>query len=174
MGALEHRAVSVRTLHNLEHVAHRRERISELVSERGEKLVLALIDGREIRCQSLQIVHQSHSIGNVTHDLRRANNVPRVVFNRRDRERHDEALTILVALPGVELDSIKVTLNAGTLLITGERPPPPELKNARILRMEIPYGRFERRIDLPPVPFEISGRHLADGCLMLSLRKGLR
>jgi HSP20 family protein len=84
----------------------------------------------------------------------------------------DEALTILVALPGVELDSISVTLNAGTLLITGERPPPPELKNARILRMEIPYGQFERRIDLPPVPFRISGRHLANGCLMLRLEKG--
>jgi len=63
----------------------------------------------------------------------------------------DDALTILVALPGVELDSISVTLNAGTLLITGERPPPPELKNARILRMEIPY---------------------ANGCLMLRLEKG--
>jgi HSP20 family molecular chaperone IbpA len=84
----------------------------------------------------------------------------------------DDALTILVALPGVELDSINVTLNAGTLLITGERPLPPELKNARILRMEIPYGQFERRIDLPPLPFRISGRHLANGCLMLRLEKG--
>jgi HSP20 family molecular chaperone IbpA len=51
---------------------------------------------------------------------------------------------------------------------------PSELQNARILRMEIPYGRFERRIELPPVPFEISGRHLADGCLMLRLAKGVR
>jgi HSP20 family molecular chaperone IbpA len=83
-----------------------------------------------------------------------------------------DALTILIALPGVELDSITVILNAGTLLVRGERPLPSELQNARILRMEIPYGRFERRIELPPVPFEISGRHLADGCLMLRLAKG--
>ncbi len=48
------------------------------------------------------------------------------------------------------------------------------MQNARILRMEIPYGHFERRIELPPVPFEISGRHLANGCLMLRLEKGLR
>ena len=82
------------------------------------------------------------------------------------------ALTILVALPGVELDSIRVTLSAGTLIVTGERPLPPELQNARILRMEIPYGQFERRIELPPVPFRISGRHLANGCLMLRLEKG--
>ena len=84
------------------------------------------------------------------------------------------ALTILVALPGVELDSIAVTLNTGTLTVTGVRPLPPELQNARIMRMEIPYGHFERRIDLPPVPFQISGRHLANGCLMLRLEKGSR
>ena len=86
----------------------------------------------------------------------------------------DDALSILIALPGVELDNITVTLNAGTLTVTGERPLPPELRDARILRMEIPYGRFERRIELPPVPFQISGRHLANGCLMLRLQKGQR
>jgi HSP20 family molecular chaperone IbpA len=83
----------------------------------------------------------------------------------------EEALLILVALPGVELDSITVNLNAGALIVCGERPPPPELRNARILRMEIPYGHFERRIELPPLPFQISGRHLANGCLMLQLAK---
>lgn len=86
----------------------------------------------------------------------------------------DAALEIQIALPGVELDSISVTLNAGTLIVRGERPLPREMQNARILRMEIPYGHFERRIELPPVPFEISGRHLANGCLMLRLEKGLR
>jgi len=84
----------------------------------------------------------------------------------------DHALTILVALPGVKLDSISVTLSPGTVLVQGERPLPPELQSARILRMEIPYGHFERRIELPPIPFQISGRHLADGCLMLRLEKG--
>jgi HSP20 family protein len=86
----------------------------------------------------------------------------------------EDTLTILIALPGVELDRVKVTLTAGTLVVSGERPLPHELQHARILRMEIPYGRFERRIELPPVPFEISGRHLANGCLMLRLEKGAR
>jgi HSP20 family molecular chaperone IbpA len=86
----------------------------------------------------------------------------------------EDALIILVAMPGVELAAISVTLNAGTLTIAGERPLPPELRDARILRMEIPYGHFERRIDLPPVPFAISGRHLANGCLMLRLAKERR
>ena len=84
----------------------------------------------------------------------------------------DDALTILIALPGVELETITVTLSAGLLIVKGERPLPRELHNARIVRMEIPHGHFERRIELPPVPFELSGRHLANGCLMLRLQKG--
>ena len=81
----------------------------------------------------------------------------------------DRGLTILVALPGVELDDIQVVLNAGVLIVRGDRPMPGELRDAQILRMEIPYGHFERRIELPAEPFEISGRHLANGCLMLRL-----
>jgi len=86
----------------------------------------------------------------------------------------EEELTILIALPGVELERVKVTLITGTLIVSGERPLPVELQHARILRMEIPYGHFERRIELPPVPFAISGRQLAHGCLMLRLQKGVR
>jgi HSP20 family molecular chaperone IbpA len=83
----------------------------------------------------------------------------------------DETLTILVALPGVESDRITVTLSAGVVVVSGERPLPAELANARIHRLELPHGTFERRIELPPARFEISGRHLANGCLMLKLHK---
>src|SRR5579872_4213526 len=31
----------------------------------------------------------------------------------------DDALTILIAFPGVELETVKVALNAGTLIVTG-------------------------------------------------------
>jgi HSP20 family protein len=86
----------------------------------------------------------------------------------------EDALIVLVALPGVDLEHIEVTQTPGALVVRGERPLPPELQNARILRMEIPYGHFERRIDLPPRSFQISGRHLANGCLMLRLEKGAR
>ena len=82
-----------------------------------------------------------------------------------------EALTVLIALPGVEPDSINVVLSGGVLAVTGERALPTELQQARIQRMEIPHGRFQRRIELPPQPFEISARHLANGCLMLRLRR---
>jgi HSP20 family molecular chaperone IbpA len=69
----------------------------------------------------------------------------------------DEALTILIALPGVEPDQIKVTLSAGVLIVSGERPLPREVSDARI--------------ELPPARFEIAGRHLANGCLKLQLHK---
>src|ERR1700751_4417368 len=81
----------------------------------------------------------------------------------------DEALIIMIALPGVEPDQIKVTLSAGVLIVSGERPLPREVRDARIHRLEIPHGHFQRRIELPPARFEISGRHLANGCLKLQL-----
>jgi HSP20 family protein len=82
-----------------------------------------------------------------------------------------EVLTIVIALPGVELDRVQVTLSAGVLIVEGERPLPAELRDARIHRLEIPHGHFQRRIELPPARFELTGRHLANGCLMLQLHK---
>jgi HSP20 family protein len=83
----------------------------------------------------------------------------------------DAGLTIMIALPGVGLDDISVTLSAGILIVRGQRALPAELDNARIVRLEIPHGHFERRIELPAVPFELSGRHLANGCLILRLQR---
>jgi HSP20 family molecular chaperone IbpA len=80
-------------------------------------------------------------------------------------------LTIVIALPGVEPEEITVSLAAGVLVVSGERPLPIEATQARIHRLEIPHGHFERRIELPPERFEISGRHLANGCLMVRLHK---
>ncbi|MGH7045127.1 MAG: Hsp20/alpha crystallin family protein [Stellaceae bacterium] len=82
-----------------------------------------------------------------------------------------DTLTILVALPGVDSEHITVALSAGVLVVSGERPLPPELAQARIHRLELPHGHFERRIELPPLRFEMSGRHLANGCLMVKLHK---
>ena len=82
-----------------------------------------------------------------------------------------ETLTIVIALPGVEPDQVEVSLSAGVLIVSGERPLPREVSDARIHRLEIPHGHFQRRIELPPARFEISGRHLANGCLKLQLHK---
>ncbi len=83
----------------------------------------------------------------------------------------EDALVILIALPGVEPEGIEVRLSAGILLVSGERGLPVEARRASIRRLEIPHGHFERRIELPPARFELEGQHLANGCLMLRLNK---
>ena len=80
-------------------------------------------------------------------------------------------LWIVIALPGVSPESVVVRVESGTLVVTGERLLPAEMRRAAIHRLEIPHGRFERRTDLPPGRYELDGSHLADGCLTLRLRK---
>jgi len=43
-----------------------------------------------------------------------------------------------------------------------------------IHRMELPQGRFERRIPLPPGQYEAVRRTSVDGCLVVSLTKAVR
>lgn len=83
----------------------------------------------------------------------------------------DEALWIIVALPGVEADRIEITLDGGTLTIAGERSIPPPCRRATVHRLEIPHGRFERSIDLPAARLEIDTHELACGCLFIHLKK---
>ncbi len=58
----------------------------------------------------------------------------------------------------------------GTLIVSGQRVLPAELRNARILRLELPQGRFERRIALPLGRYAIS-RFAMNGCIGLRLRQ---
>jgi HSP20 family protein len=83
----------------------------------------------------------------------------------------EDELSILVALPGVVPDQVKVVIDDGTLIVTGVRPMPGHSRSVMIRRLEIPYGRFERHIELPAGRYEIGRRDLADGCLVLTLRK---
>jgi HSP20 family protein len=82
----------------------------------------------------------------------------------------DDELLILVALPGVDLDQVDVVIDDGTLIISGQRTLPAELRNARIHRLELPQGRFERRLALPPGRFAVS-RFAINGCVALRLEK---
>ncbi len=79
-------------------------------------------------------------------------------------------VTILVALPGVSPGEVEVLIDGGGLTVVGERPFPVS-EHAVIHRLEIPYGRFERRIDLPPGHFEIGERVMSNGSLRLTLQK---
>jgi len=78
---------------------------------------------------------------------------------------------VLVALPGVGADAIEVTVEGSDLLISAFRGWPPELKAAVIHRLELPQGRFERRIRLPAGDFAAVRHSLRDGCLVIVLEK---
>jgi HSP20 family protein len=82
----------------------------------------------------------------------------------------DHMLRIVVALPGVAVEDVRVVVEGGTLTVVGERRLPCESAGA-IHRLEIPYGRFERRMALPQGRYELVEHHLSDGCLSLQLRK---
>lgn len=83
----------------------------------------------------------------------------------------DEHIWVVVALPGVNADELKVTLRANWLDIHGVRPLPMEARHGAIHRLELPYGRFQRRLELPSWRYELEGQRLADGCLYLKLLK---
>jgi HSP20 family protein len=83
----------------------------------------------------------------------------------------DCAVLVLVALPGVHADGVEAAIEDGDLLIAGTRVLPPELLTATIHRLELPQGRFERRLRLPPGRYSTVQRRSVDGCLLITLTK---
>jgi HSP20 family molecular chaperone IbpA len=83
----------------------------------------------------------------------------------------DGEFRILVALPGVDPNHVEVLVENGTLVIHGARPLPQESQAATIRRLEIPHGRFERRIAMPPGEYRLSAKHLENGCLLVRLAR---
>jgi HSP20 family protein len=81
-----------------------------------------------------------------------------------------DALWVIVALPGVAPDDVELIIDGNTLIVTGTRSLPRELRGAAIHRLELPAGRFERRIALQG-RFELLERRLEHGCLTLGLHK---
>ena len=82
----------------------------------------------------------------------------------------DEELLILVALPGVDPDHVEAVIENRVLVISGQRTLPAELRHARIHRLELPQGRFERRIALPAGRYAVS-RFALNGCIAIRLAK---
>jgi HSP20 family protein len=78
-------------------------------------------------------------------------------------------LWIIAALPGVEPKDLSVSIDSNVLVVAGLRPLPEAMRGAAIHRLELPHGRFERRILLPNARFEVARSKLVNGCLYLSL-----
>jgi len=82
-----------------------------------------------------------------------------------------DELILVAALPGVRVADVDLVIGGGELAVIGTRHLPALRGPARIHRMELPHGRFERRIALPPGAYELARRDLVDGCLTVVLRK---
>jgi len=85
-------------------------------------------------------------------------------------ETENEVL-VLAALPGVDAATATAVIEGATLIISGVRVLPKEVRIARIHRLELPQGRFERRVPLPPGRYADVRRTEAHGCLVISLAK---
>jgi HSP20 family protein len=83
----------------------------------------------------------------------------------------ERAVLVLVALPGVDFDEVKAVINQGELLISGSRTYPDEMRTAIIHRLELPQGRFERRIRLPAGRYSAIHRSASNGHLLITLEK---
>jgi hypothetical protein len=71
----------------------------------------------------------------------------------------------------VNIDRVEAAIDDGELVIAGVRVFPAALREAVIHRLELPQGRFERRVELPPGRYADVRRVAVDGCLVISLQK---
>lgn len=83
----------------------------------------------------------------------------------------EDELLIIVALPGVRPHDVEVRIEDGELVIGAMRSLPTAGRGGLIRRLEIPHGRFERRIRVGGEALRLVGREMADGCLHLLFHK---
>ena len=78
---------------------------------------------------------------------------------------------VVVALPGARVDDVTVQITpTGLQVDTTVRPPAVDVA-MNVVRLEIPYGRMRRRIDLPPGHYALIERRLDRGYLILRLTR---
>ena len=83
----------------------------------------------------------------------------------------EREIVIVVAMPGVSAERVHIVHERGTLVVRGERPLPFTGRRLAVRQLEIPYGAFERRIQLPPGHFDVGLPELTHGCLVLRLSR---
>jgi HSP20 family protein len=80
-------------------------------------------------------------------------------------------LHVVLALPGARAEEIAVQITPTGIQVDTVVAPPSLSARANVMRLEIPYGRMRRRIDLPPGHYVLLERRLDRGCLFLRLTK---
>jgi HSP20 family protein len=80
-------------------------------------------------------------------------------------------LNVVIALPGARAEDITVQMTSLGLQIDTVVPPRCAGAAMNVVRLEIPYGRMRRRIELPAGHYRLQERHLDRGCLYLRLTR---
>jgi HSP20 family protein len=83
----------------------------------------------------------------------------------------DSEVLITVALPGVDRDTVKVTVHADGVSVVGFRRPSAIPRGSLVHRFEIPYGKFERQIAFPATRLRLGKSEYANGCLVMNFLK---
>jgi HSP20 family protein len=83
----------------------------------------------------------------------------------------ERGLWIICALPGLERQDLELSVDTNGLHVTGLRRLWATARDAIIQRLELPYGRFERRLRLPDGRFALGRSELASGCQYVRLAK---
>ncbi len=88
-----------------------------------------------------------------------------------DIQETSDGLILLFALPGVVPDEISLRLETTELIVSAMRPLKLNSADAVIRRLEIPHGRFYRRIPLAGVPLQLAASRYENGCLEVWLTR---
>lgn len=89
-----------------------------------------------------------------------------------DIQETGDGLIVLFALPGVVPEEISLSLEPTELVVSAMRPLKLGSADAVIRRLEIPHGRFLRRIPLTGVPLRLTASRYENGCLEVRLTRG--
>jgi HSP20 family protein len=88
-----------------------------------------------------------------------------------DVQESADELAFSFALPGVEPDQIVVSLDGEALTVSAIRPVRLAHRRAVIRRLEIPHGRFVRRVPLNGAAMRLVESRYANGCLEVRLAR---
>jgi HSP20 family molecular chaperone IbpA len=80
-----------------------------------------------------------------------------------------DGLSLLFALPGVDSEDIEITLEPNALTVSAMRPLTLTNRDSVIRRLEIPHGRFVRRIALKGARMQVAETRYVNGCLEVRL-----
>jgi HSP20 family protein len=80
-------------------------------------------------------------------------------------------INVVIALPGAHAEDVAVQITPNGLQVEATVAPTAADTRQNVVRLEIPYGRMRRRIDLPAGRYALMERRLERGCLHLRLTK---